>query len=164
MSQDQKAESRLHDLFGAFLGALAAGLLISTPWQIDTAGPDPFYKGPLLYPLLVLSLMVLASIPSAFRLIRPAEGAPWVLDGRGFPKKPLVVFSLLILFTAGLVVFGLRISCLLFLGSSLYYLGHRRAGALIAIPLIVTAIVFLVFKFFLDIYFPTPLLFELLEQ
>jgi hypothetical protein len=160
MAVQGEPDSRLHDLFGAFLGALAAGILISTPWQVDTTGPDPFYKGPLIYPLLVLSLMVLASLPSAWRLARPPEGAVWQLDGGGFPLKPSVVFIALIAFLLGLVTIGLSASSLLFMAGSLYHLGHRRLSVLVLVPVIVTGLVFMVFKFFLDVYFPTPLVVE----
>jgi hypothetical protein len=55
--------------FGTFLGLLAMGLLLSSPWQVDTSGPDPFYKGPLLFPLMVLSLIaatvLIALVPLA---------------------------------------------------------------------------------------------------
>ncbi len=163
MAGQSGSHSRLHDLFGAFLGAVAAGILLSTPWQVDTTGPDPFYKGPLIYPLLVLSLMILASLPSAWRLCRPPRKAPWALDGRGFPLKPSVVFIFLIGFLAGLLTIGLRASCLLFLGCSLYYLGHRRPIVIGLVSVMVTGLVYMVFKFFLDIYFPTPLLVEWLE-
>lgn len=163
MPEPTPSDSRLHDLFGVFLGAGAAGTLLASPWLVDTSGPDPFYKGPLIYPLMVLSLVILASLPSAGRLARPPQGASWRLDGEGFPFKPLGIFFLLLGFMAGLILFGLRVSCLLFLGSSLYSLGHRRVSVLVLLPVIVTGLVFLVFKYFLDIYFPPPLLMEWLE-
>jgi hypothetical protein len=160
MAEKDGTHSRIHDLFGAFLGTAAAGVLISTYWQVDTSGPDPFYKGPLIYPLLVLSLIVLASVPSAWRLVKPHERFTWMLDGGGFPYKPLMVFLFLVAFLCGLVIIGLRVSCLLFVGTSLYYLGHRRPGVLVLIPVIMTGLIFILFKFFLDIYFPTPLILD----
>jgi len=160
MAERDGTHSRIHDLFGAFLGAAAAGVLISTRWQVDLTGPDPFYKGPLIYPLLVLSLIVVASVPSAWRLVKPHEEFTWVLDGAGFPSKPLTVFLFLVAFLGGLVVIGLSVSCLLFVLSSLYYLGHRRPGVLVLIPVIMTGLIFILFKFFLDIYFPTPLILD----
>jgi len=160
MAERDGTHSRIHDLFGAFLGAAAAGVLISTRWQVDLTGPDPFYKGPLIYPLLVLSLIVVASVPSAWRLVKPHEAFTWVLDGAGFPSKPLTVFLFLVAFLGGVVVIGLSVSCLLFVLSSLYYLGHRRPGVLVLIPVIMTGLIFILFKFFLDIYFPTPLILD----
>jgi hypothetical protein len=160
MAVTQENRSRIHDLFGAFLGAAAAGVLVSTPWQVDTSGPDPFYKGPLIYPLMVLSLIVLASLPSAWRLVNPREKVSWRFDGGGFPVKPLVIFLFLIAFLCGLIFCGLSVSCVLFLAASLYYLGHRRPSVLVPVPLIVTGLIYVLFKFFLDIWFPTPLLLE----
>jgi hypothetical protein len=160
MVGQSEPDSRIHDVFGVFLGAVAAIILLSTPWQVDTTGPDPFYKGPLIYPLLVLSLMIMAALPSAWRLVKAQQEASWFLDGGGFPLKPLAIFIFLIGFLIGLALLGLRASSLLFLGSSLYYLGQRRLIVIVLVPVIVTALVYLIFKFFLDIYFPTPLLLE----
>ena len=75
MVDQPRTESRIHDLFGVFMGAIAAGILISTPWQVDTTGPDPFYKGPLIYPILALGIMMLSSLPSAWRLSQSKERA-----------------------------------------------------------------------------------------
>jgi hypothetical protein len=160
MVDQDRTDSRIHDLFGAFMGALAAGILISTPWQVDTTGPDPFYKGPLIYPLLALGIMLLSSLPFAWRLSQSQDKASWMLDGAGFPIKPMCVLIFLIMFLAGLVVIGLRISCMLFLGGSLYALGHRSLSVLVLIPIIVTGIIYMLFKFFLDIYFPSPLILD----
>ena len=160
MTQPDETHSRVHDLFGAFLGAVAAGILISSPWQVDTSGPDPFYKGPLIYPLIVLGLIILASLPSAWRLVKAPENAGWELDGAGFPLKPLVVLFFLIAFLYGLVILGLRISCMLFIGTSLYYLGQRRPVVLVLVPIIMTGLIYVLFRFFLDIWFPTPLVLD----
>jgi len=160
MPQPDETPSRVHDLFGTFLGAAATGILFSSPWQVDTSGPDPFYKGPLIYPLTVLGLIILASLPSAWRLVKAHEKATWKLDGGGFPSKPLVIFLFLIAFLCGLVLIGLRVSCLLFIGGSLYYLEHRRPGVLILVPVIMTGLIYVLFKFFLDIWFPTPLVLD----
>ena len=160
MTQPDETHSRVHDLFGAFLGAVAAGILISSPWQVDTSGPDPFYKGPLIYPLIVLGLIILASLPSAWRLVKAPENAGWELDGAGFPLKPLVILFFLIAFLYGLVILGLRISCMLFIGTSLYYLGQRRPVVLVLVPIIMTGLIYVLFRFFLDIWFPTPLVLD----
>jgi len=152
-------ESRSHDLFTVVLGAFAAGVLISSPWQVDTSGPYPFYKGALIFPLLALGLMVLASIPSALRMLNPPEGTFWRIDGEGVPSKTLLVFLLLVAFLAGLPVLGLEISSILFLGITLYYLGHRSPKVFIFIPLILTGVNYILFKYLLDVYFPPPLLY-----
>ena len=60
---------------------------------MDTEGPDPFYKGPLIFPIMVPSIMIIASLPACKRLISPPEGNSWRLDGEGFPLKTLVVLG-----------------------------------------------------------------------
>ena len=159
-SSHQTPVSRVHDLFAAFLGAGAAAVLISTPWQVDTSGPDPFYKGPLIFPLLVLTLMILASLPAVWRLLNPAAGASWYLDGAGLPVKTGVVLAFLVAYLFGLRLFGLEFSSWAFLFVSLHFLGHRSPLKLILIPLIVTGLVVLIFKHVLGVFFPTPLVLD----
>ena len=79
MSQNSD-HSRSHDLFGALLGLGALAMLLVSPWQVDTTGPDPFYKGPLLFPLMILGMTLAASLPSMWRLIKPGVDASWHLD------------------------------------------------------------------------------------
>ena len=164
MSQSTDNQSRVHDLFAALLGAFAAFCLITSPWNVDTEGPDPFYKGPLIFPIMVLSMMILASLPACKRLISPAEGTSWQLDGEGFPRKTLIVLGLLLAMLAGLNWIGLEISALAFLGASIHLLGHRGPVKLIVLPLVMTGLIVLIFKYFLDVFFPTPLLVEWLWE
>lgn len=154
------SESKVHDLLSVVLGGLAAGVLISSPWQVDTSGPYPFYKGALIFPLLVLSLMVLASLPAVCRLLSPPAGASWRLDGAGAPSRPLMILGCLVAYLIGLRLVGLEISALLFLAGSLYLLGHRSVLTLVGVPLIVTGVVAVIFKYLLQVYFPAPLLFD----
>lgn len=162
MTEAKTPHSRVHDLLGAALGFLALGLLLSTPWQVDTSGPDPFYKGPLIFPLLVLALLLGASLPSMYRLFRPRPDASWRLDGRGIPVKGLQILGLLILFLAGLVYAGLEVTTWLFLFCSMWLLQRRSPGTLVVLPTVVTIILYLVFKLFLDVWFPTPVFWEVL--
>jgi hypothetical protein len=164
MNQEKKNQSRFHDLFAAGLGAFAAVCLITSPWNVDTEGPDPFYKGPLIFPIMVLSMMIIASLPACKRLFSPAFGSSWQLDGEGYPKKTLGVLGLLIAMLVGLNLIGLEVSALAFLGSSLYLLGHRGPVKLIVLPLVMTGLIVLIFKYFLDVFFPTPLLVEWLWE
>ncbi|UCD79329.1 MAG: tripartite tricarboxylate transporter TctB family protein [Desulfobacterales bacterium] len=164
MSPETKERSRFNDLFSAFLGAFAAFALITSPWNVDTEGPDPFYKGPLIFPVLVLSMMILASLPAWVRLLTPAADSAWQLDGKGFPKKTLVVLGLLIAMLVGVGMIGLEISAWLFLCITLYYLGHRGALKLVVLPLVITGLIVLVFKHFLGVFFPTPLVVEWLWE
>ena len=160
MIQKSKTHSRTHDLFSAFLGAFAAFTLITSPWNVDTEGPDPFYKGPLIFPVMVLFMMILASLPAWVRLVSPPTDSSWRLDGQGFPKKTLVVLGLLVATLVGLNLIGLEISAWLFLSMGLYYLGHRGILKLMVLPLVITGLIFLVFKHFLGVFFPTPLIVE----
>jgi len=162
MSGHQGTHSRVHDLFGAFLGAFALAMLLTIRWQVDTSGPNPFYKGPLIFPLLVLSLLLGASLPSVWRLVSPPKGASWHLDGQGFPQKGIRVLGLLVLYLGGLVYVGLEASTLAFLLVSLWMVNQRSKAKILGIPLGVTAILYFVFKYFLDVWFPTPILWELL--
>jgi hypothetical protein len=160
VNQETKAQSRVHDLLSASLGAFAAFCLITSPWNVDTEGPDPFYKGPLIFPIMVLSMMVLASLPACRRLFSPAAGSSWRLDGGGYPRKTLIVLGLLIAMLAGLNLIGLEVCALAFLSVSLYILGHRGPFKLIVLPLVMTGLIVLIFKYFLGVFFPTPLIAE----
>ena len=164
MSSKTKEHSRVNDLFSALLGAFAAFCFITSPWNVDTEGPDPFYKGPLIFPIMVLSLMVLASLPAWVRLLSPPRISSWQLDGEGFPKKTLVVLGLLIAMLVSLGLIGLEVSAWLFLSITLYYLGHRGAFKLLVLPLVITGLIVLVFKHFLGVFFPTPLVVEWLWE
>jgi hypothetical protein len=164
VSQEPKEHSRVNDLFSAILGAFAAFSLITSPWNVDTEGPDPFYKGPLIFPIMVLSMMTLASLPAWVRLLAPSAESSWRLDGEGFPKKTLVVLGLLIAMLAGLGLIGLEVSAWLFLSITLYYLGHRGALKLVVLPLAITGLIVLIFKYFLGVFFPTPMIVEWLWE
>jgi hypothetical protein len=152
--------SSVHDLVAAAFGVIGAVLLISTRWEVDTSGPYPFYKGPLIFPLLVLSLVVLASLPSAWRLFKRPGSGSWRLDGRGAPKKPAALLLLMILFILGMPVIGLEASSFLFTSIGLYCLGHRDPLRFLILPALCTALIVFVFKYALGVYFPTPLVLE----
>ena len=164
MSQETHHQSRIHDLFSALLGAFAALCLITSPWNVDTEGPDPFYKGPLIFPIMVLSMMVLAALPACKRLLAAGDESTWRLDGAGFPRKTLTILGLLIAMLAGLNLIGLEISALAFLSISIYLLGHRGFFKLMVLPLIMTGLMVLIFKYLLDVFFPTPLIAEWLWE
>ncbi len=155
-------ESRTNDLLTVALGVLGAGLLASTPWQVDVSGPYPFYKGPLIFPLIALSLMILAALPAAWRLIRSHPGSHWRVDGHGMPIKPAVMVLALMAYLSGLRLAGLEISTFLFLSGSLYWLNHRSPILFLGLPILYTGVIVAVFDYFLDIYFPTPLLWDFL--
>jgi hypothetical protein len=160
MSGEPAPESRMHDVLGAFFGLLGGFVLASIPWQVESADVYPFYKGPMIFPLGVSILMVLAGLPSLFRLFRPREGALWRVDGGGKPVKPLVVGGLLTGFVLGLGVIGLAPSTFLFLVLSLRYSGHRGILRGVLLPAIVAGVLVLTFKSLLDVWFPDPWLWE----
>lgn len=156
--------SRVHDLFGALLGLFALVMLVTISWQIDTSGPDPFYKGPMLFPLIVLFTILAGSLPSIWHMIKPAAGSSWYFDGEGIPCRTMVVAGLLAFYPIGLTYLGLEITTWLFLISGLKIVKQDSFVKLVTIPVGITIIIYLVFKFFLDIWFPTPLLFELFME
>ena len=156
--------SRVHDLFGALLGLFALVMLVTISWQIDTTGPDPFYKGPMIFPLIVLFIMLTGSLPSIWHMIKPAANTSWYLDGDGIPYRTMVVAGLLALYPPGLTYLGLEITTWLFLFIGLKIVKQDSFVKLITIPAALTAIIYLVFKFFLDIWFQTPWLFELFME
>ncbi len=148
--------SRTHDLLGSVLGSGALILLILSPWLVDTTGPDPFYKGPLLFPLITLGLILSGSVPSLARLIRPGK-AQWYLDGLGQPVRAGKVLTCLVLFLAGLMLFGLEISTLAFLAAGLKLVGQDSRVKMVLVPLLVTVFLTVIFKQFLGVWFPEPL-------
>lgn len=155
-------DSRVHDLAGTLMGGFALAMLITSPWQVDTTGPDPFYKGPLIFPVIVFGIMLAGALPSVRRLIRPVPGADWTLDGHGRPVRNLVILGLLVLFLGGLVFLGLEISTWLFLVLAMKITGQDSPGKLLLFPAAITLLLFLVFKLFLDIWFPQPLVLDLM--
>ena len=86
--------------------------------------------------------------------------APGGLTERAIPKKTLAVLGLLIATLVGLNLIGLEVSSWLYLTISLYYLGHRGVWKLMVLPLVITGLIVLVFKHFLGVFFPTPLIIE----
>ncbi|MBC8440991.1 MAG: tripartite tricarboxylate transporter TctB family protein [Deltaproteobacteria bacterium] len=164
MPEKKFSASRVHDLFGSVLGLFALVMLVSSPWQVDSSGPDPFYKGPLIFPLIVFSLILAGALPSMWRLVRPSIQASWYLDGHGRSFKTLIILGLLILYPAGLLFLGLEISTWLFLFIALKLVKQDSLLKLTIIPILVTIILFVLFKFFLDVWFPEPLLIEPVKE
>ena len=155
--------SRTHDLLGSVLGIGALVLLIFSHWLVDTTGPDPFYKGPLLFPLITLALILAGSVPSLVRLFRPGE-AGWYLDGLGRPVRAAKVLACLVLFLAGLMLFGLEVSTLAFLAASLKLVGQDSRIKMVLVPVLVTVILAVIFKQMLGVWFPEPLVMSLFTE
>lgn len=158
MSKKEFSSSRVHDLLGSLFGVFALSMLISAPLQVDTSGPDPFYKGPLIFPLIVFCLIIAGSLPSIWRLIKPPLHASWYLDGHGKPFKNIIILGLLIFYLAGLMVLGLEISTWAFLVIAMKLVKQDSVLKITLVPILVTLILFLIFKVFLDVWFPEPLI------
>ncbi|MBR3880954.1 MAG: tripartite tricarboxylate transporter TctB family protein [Mailhella sp.] len=161
MSQE-KTRSRAHDLLGAVLGTFCTVMLVLAPWQIDLDVSYPFYKGPFIMPILALSIGVIASLPSWYRLLFKGKGRSWELDGAGAPRKPFLMLVTALFYPIGIFVIGLEIATFLILAVELYITGQRNRKILFFIPLLLSGIFWLVFRRMLDVYFPEPLLFYVL--
>ena len=156
------SKSRVHDLFMSIIGIFAALLLFNLNNVIDTKGVTyPFYKGPEIFPIFVLSIMFIFSLPAIHRLLFPPPDSNWYLDGKGIPYKPMMIFPLLAgFFLVGFIYIGLELSVFLFLFIALYILKQRSLFKLLVIPAIYTIVIVYLFKYALNIYFPTPLIFS----
>ena len=161
--QGPDPNSKVHDLLTSAIGVFAAVLLATLNLNIpEPAANYPFFKGPRIFPILVLSVMALSALPSLFKLIKSSGRGGWRLDGYGPPYRPAVVtLMLVVFFQFGLDWIGLEVSVFLFMALSFWFLGYRRLGVNLIYPLIYTAIVLVLFKYVLDIWFAQPLVLEL---
>ncbi|MEX0759987.1 MAG: hypothetical protein WD100_10445, partial [Tistlia sp.] len=145
------------------LGLAGAGLLAASPWLVDRSGPEPFYKGPLIFPLIALALLVAGALPSLVRL------AASLLEGQGGlgrlapPWAAVRLVGLMCLFPPALPLIGLEAAVALFACLGLLAVGWRRPLAGLAVALGLALVLHLAFKSLLDVWFPEPLLWALLE-
>ena len=146
-----------HDLVATLLGGAALVLLVASPWLVDRSGPDPFYKGPLIFPMIVLGLAASGAAPAAWRLFRPAGPRDWVVDGRGFPVRAAALFAVMCGFAVGILVVGLQAASFLGILAGLAVVGYRRPLRALAIALGLTLLIHLAFRTFLDIWFPATM-------
>lgn len=151
-------QSYFHDLLSIILGMFAGILLLTLRLHIDEPAVDyPFYKGPHIFPIIVLTVMAISSLPSLYHLIRTFGRGSWWLDGYGWPIKPAIVtFMLVLFFLFGITWIGLECSVLTFLLLSVLLLGYRRVGVTVLYPLLYTLIMVVIFKYVLKIWFPEP--------
>ena len=159
-SQDRGPDpkSRVHDLLASGLGIFAMTLLCTFKWHVEKPAADyPFYKGPSIFPMVVLVIMAISSLPSIYRLIRPIEGSSWYLDGYGWPVRPAIVTLLMVLlFIIGIPIIGMEIVVAVFMALVFLILGYRKIGVNIVYPAIYTGIIVILFKYILKIWFPEP--------
>lgn len=153
-------KSKVHDLLMTIIGVFAVILLFNLNSAIDTKGVVyPFYKGPKIFPIFVLSTMFIFTLPAMRRLLFPPPDNTWYLDGKSIPYRPMMVFPLLVgFFLIGFIYIGLELSVFLFLFISLYILKHRSLFELLVIPAVYTIVIVYLFKYVLNIYFPNPLM------
>ncbi len=152
-----------HDLLAAAIGLAALALLIGSPWLVDRDGPDPFYKGPLIFPMLVLTLTFAASVPMFLRLARgplrgPVRGLLHV-DGGGFPRQGAGLFGLMCLFPLAIGAVGLDVASVIVLLAGLKLTGRGWVQSVI-VAAVLSVVVHLAFVTALDIWFPKPWLFD----
>ncbi len=150
-----------HDMLGAALGGFCALMLALCPWQIDFDVPYPFYKGPLLMPLIALSLGVLASIPSWIRFAGNFSAAVRQ-EKFSLPPKTVLLFFCALLYPGAILFAGLEPATLVILALLLAVNGIRNRYVLLGVPVAVTFIFWLVFRCLLDVFFPEPILIHLL--
>jgi hypothetical protein len=148
-----------HDLVALLIGGAALVLLVLAPWLVDRSGSDPFYKGPLIFPMMVLALTAAAAMPALFRLGRSLALSPYRFDGGGFPVRGAALFALMCFYPAAISAAGLEIATFLAAFAGLVVVGRPLLqSALIAAAL--SATLFTAFKAVLDLWFPQPWLLE----
>ncbi|MGF1621583.1 MAG: tripartite tricarboxylate transporter TctB family protein [Rhodomicrobiaceae bacterium] len=165
MGEEGKAERSFtdapgQDLLGGGIGIGALVLLVLSPWLVDSSGPDPFYKGPLIFPLIVLAVTVAGALPSMVRIARSGRLSRRI-DGHGFPRLAASLFLLMCLFPFAIGAIGLQPATALLVFAGLKLVGRNVLEAA-AMAAGLTLVIHLAFRTFLDIWFPAPWLIEAL--
>lgn len=144
-----------HDVLAAVIGCAALLLLVLSPWLVDRSGPEPFYKGPLVFPMLVLAMIIAGAMPSIWRMVLQPAARPLHVDGNGFPARGALLFAMMCFYPSAIAAVGLEAATFsaIFLG---LLINRRRLLPSLAIAAIFTALAWLAFKAFLDIWFPQP--------
>ena len=152
-------ENQVHqDVLAAALGAFCALMLAISPWQIDLDVPYPFYKGPLLMPLLILTMGTLASLPSWRRLLMNRKSRSFHVS---VPRKALCMFVVVALFPVCIKFAGLELATIVILSAELFLAGQRNIKIIAIVTACVTILFWIVFRQLLDVYFPEPLILSL---
>lgn len=149
-----------HDTLAAAIGCAALFLLALSPWLVDRSGPEPFYKGPLIFPMMVLATIIAGAMPSIWRMVLQPAVRPLHVDGHGFPARGSLLFAMISFYPSAIAAVGLEAatSTAILLG---LLINRLRLLPSLAITATFTALAWLAFKAFLDIWFPQPWLFSM---
>ena len=149
-----------HDALALAIGAIALVLLVLSPWLVNSSGPEPFYKGPLIFPLIALSVTVCGALPAAWRHIHNRRAISLHVDGAGLPARSAILFLIMCLFPLAIDAVGLEVAtfALTFAGLLLVY---RKPVASLIIAACLTVAIHLAFRTFLDVWFPNPWLYAM---
>lgn len=150
-----------HDALAAAIGGLALFLLAFSPWLVDRTGPEPFYKGPLIFPMMVLAMIVAGAAPSIWRIAAKRPDRPLRVDGNGFPLRGGLLFTLMCFYPPAIAAVGLEAATFLALLLGLLIAGRGPLQSL-GVALSLTALAWLAIKVFLDIWFPQPWLLSMI--
>lgn len=158
MSVDAQTQSPGENLALALIGLVALILLVASPWLVDRSGPDPYYKGPLIYPQLVLAMIFVASLRPAIQAMRQPGGIHGL---QLMPRRSLGVFVLMCAFPFMIAAVGLAPACFLAMAFGLITAGQSWQRSLI-IAIAGAAVLWLLFRGLLDIWFPQPWLLDMI--
>lgn len=148
-----------HDTLALVVGGTALVLLLLSPWLVDRSGPEPFYKGPLIFPVMVLATIVAGALPAMVRTARNPPRSPFHFDGAGFPARGAALFVLMCFYPVAISAAGLEIATFAAIFLGLLVTGRKPVhSAIIAAGM--TILTYLAFKQSLDIWFPQPWLFD----
>ena len=149
------AERPGHGVLVVAIGIVTLVFFVLSPWLVDTSGPDPFYKGPLMFPLMVLGMTALAALPSAIRIVCSPTARSVHIDGHGFPRRTAVLFVLMCLYPTGIAALGLQAATFLVVLCGLLIVRRSSLQSLI-IATGLTLAIHLIFRTFLNVWFPPP--------
>ena len=160
-AEGRSGPSRTSDVVASVLGVAAAALLLAAPALVDRSGPDPFYKGPLIFPLIALAITTAAALPAMVRVVT-ASGRSWFVDGHGVPLPAIALFALACLYAPAIAWAGLDAATFVFMLAGLLLTDPRRPLRALVTATATAAILHLAFITLLDIWFPTPTLWSAL--
>lgn len=144
-----------HDALAAAIGCVALFLFAFSPWLVDRSGPEPFYKGPLIFPMMVLAMIVAGAIPSIWRIAATRPAGPLRVDGKGFPLRGAFLFATMCLYPSTIAAIGLEAATFLALLLGML-IGGRSLLQSLGIAVLLTALAWIAVRAFLDLWFPQP--------